>query len=88
MKKSLRLIAFAGAMGLVAWLAPGKNAEAYPYPLCSTVQGTPCGAWQVGATGYCWLRFSGTVGQCRCDTLVHVGEPSPSWQCSSEFEEV
>ena len=85
MKSSLRLIVLVGALGLSSWLAAEKNAEAYPYPLCSYLNGTSCSAYGVGATAPCWLRYTGpNPGQCRCDDVVRVGEPKPAWHCTPD----
>lgn len=85
MKRSLRLIALAGALGFASWLAGGKNAEAYPYPLCMNLNGTSCAAYGVGTTTPCWLLYARpNPGKCKCESVVRPGEPNPAWHCTPD----
>jgi hypothetical protein len=86
MKRSLRLIALTGALGLTSWLAGGKYAEAYPYPLCSSFEGKSCSAYGVGTTFSCWLLYARpNPGRCRCEDVVRPGEPNPAWHCTPDW---
>jgi hypothetical protein len=84
MRKSSRFIALAVVLGLTSWLSVRPNAEAYPYSLCTTVNGTSCYHNGVGATAPCWLRFPGSVGTCTCEQ-GYIWEPNPAWHCPPEM---
>jgi hypothetical protein len=60
-KKSLKVIALAGILGLTAWLGTVQKANAIAR--CSLFNGGPCGS--EGFTVNC-LRDDGTIGQCHC----------------------
>jgi hypothetical protein len=78
--RSLRLILLTVFLGLTVWLSGHPDAEAYPGPLCSNVDGSPCYFEEEGATASCWSRVAGTWGTCWCE-YGYGGQPNKYWRC-------